>query len=165
MERTMLLKFTDNVAPLPAANPLPAAAASRAHRGGGAANTRTPLLALYLEGWVEANAGKIFAASAPGYRLDDPLVGQYSRWSLPLYLEQLRVRFANTGPIATRDLSFLLRRQSDSAWPYGDLHFFREVPRLGLSGVAIIRVGARGITAESVSYDLNLASDVLRASP
>jgi hypothetical protein len=160
----MLLNFTENVAPLPAANPLPAAAASRACRACGAAKTRTRLLDLYLEGWAEANAGKIFAASAPGYRFDDPLVGQYSRWTLPLYLEQLRLRFADTGPVATGDLAFLLRRQPDGAWPYGDLHFFREAPRLGLSGVSIITVGARGVRAESVSYDLNLASEVLRAS-
>jgi hypothetical protein len=160
----MLLKVTKNIAPLLAANPVPAAAAPRLCRAGGAANTRTRLLDLYLEGWAEANAGKIFAASAPGYRFDDPLVGQYSRWTLPLYLEQLRLRFADTGPVAARDLGFVMRGQSDGAWPYGDLHFFREAPRLGLSGVSIITVGARGVTAESVSYDLNLASDVLRAS-
>jgi hypothetical protein len=42
-----------------------------------------------------------------------------------------------------------------------ELQFWREAPRIGLTGVAEIEIGERGITAERVAYDLNLASDIL----
>ena len=45
----------------------------------------------------------------------------------------------------------------------GRLTFFREAPRLGLSGITFITIGERGVVAENVAYDLNLASDVLRS--
>jgi hypothetical protein len=38
----------------------------------------------------------------------------------------------------------------------------REAPRLGLTGITFITIGDRGIIAERVAYDLNLAMDVLR---
>ena len=49
----------------------------------------------------------------------------------------------------------------------GSLHrgcctFFREAPRLGLSGISVITLGAHGVIAECVAYDLNLATEVLR---
>ena len=43
-----------------------------------------------------------------------------------------------------------------------ELQFWREAPRIGLTGVAEIEIGEQGITAERVAYDLNLASDILR---
>ena len=43
----------------------------------------------------------------------------------------------------------------------GDL---REAPRLGLTGITFITLGARGVLAEKVAYDLNLASEILRHS-
>ena len=36
---------------------------------------RRDALDRYLEGWAEANVKKIVAATADGYRFDDPLVG------------------------------------------------------------------------------------------
>ena len=42
-----------------------------------------------------------------------------------------------------------------------ELQFWREAPRIGLTGVAEIEIGERGITAERVAYDLNLAFDIL----
>jgi hypothetical protein len=42
------------------------------------------------------------------------------------------------------------------------LTFFREAPRLGLSGITLITIGEHGVIAEAVAYDLNLALDVLR---
>ena len=113
----------------------------------------------------EANLAKIFAATAHGYRFDDPLVGAFSRWSFPVYFEHLRGRFARAGAVTTRDFAFSIRGPMDGPRRCGRLKFFREAPRLGLSGVTFITIGERGIVAESVAYDLNLASDVLRNPP
>jgi hypothetical protein len=45
-----------------------------------------------------------------------------------------------------------------------ELLFWREAPWLGLVGTARIDIGERGVCAESVAYDLNLASDLLRSA-
>ena len=55
------------------------------------------LLDRYLEGWAENNLSKISSAMAPGYCLDDPHVGQFSRRSISLYFERVRTRFASVG--------------------------------------------------------------------
>jgi hypothetical protein len=44
----------------------------------------------------------------------------------------------------------------------GKLQFWREAPRIGLTGVAWIEIGELGVSAERVAYDLNVASDLLR---
>jgi hypothetical protein len=124
--------------------------------------TWSRLLDWYLEGWAEGNPAKIFAATAHGYRFDDPLVGAFSRWSFPVYFEHLRGRFARAGAVMARDFAFSIRGPMDGPRRRGRLKFFREAPRLGLSGVTFITIGERGIVAENVAYDLNLASDVLR---
>jgi hypothetical protein len=116
----------------------------------------------YLEGWAEADVAKIFAATAHGYRFDDPLVGAFSRWSFPIYFEHLRAKFARAGAIMERDFAFDIHGPMDAPRRRGRLKFFREAPRLGLTGITFITIGERGIIAESVAYDLNLASDVLR---
>jgi hypothetical protein len=119
----------------------------------------------YLEGWAEANPGKICAATAHEYRFHDPLVGLFTRWSFPSYFECLQARFACTGAIATQDLAFSIRGPMDgSTWP-GRLTFFREAPSLGLTGVTLITIGERGVIAEAVTYDLNSALDVLSEQP
>jgi len=41
------------------------------------------------------------------------------------------------------------------------LRFWREAPRIGLIGITEVEVGERGVIAERVAYDLNLASDIL----
>ena len=41
------------------------------------------------------------------------------------------------------------------------LQFWREAPRIGLTGVAWIEIGELGVSAESVAYDLNMASELL----
>jgi hypothetical protein len=119
----------------------------------------------YLEGWAEANVSKIFAATAHGYRFDDPLVGAFSRWSFPVYFEHLRDRFARAGAVTVQDFAFSISGPMNGPRRRGRLKFFREAPRLGLTGVTIITIGERGIIAESVAYDLNLASDLLRDPP
>jgi hypothetical protein len=116
----------------------------------------------YLEGWAEANPGKIFAATAHEYRFDDPLIGLFSRWSLPAYFECLQARFACAGAVAARDLAFSIRGPVDRPLKLGWLSFFREAPLLGLTGVTLIKIGEHGVIAEAVAYDLNLSLEVLR---
>jgi hypothetical protein len=119
------------------------------------------LLDRYLEGWAEMNFRKIFAASTHGYCFDDPLVGQFSRWNLPAYFEQLRARFARAGAAEPRDFAFVIRGPMAESLQRGTMKFCREAPRLGLTGITLITIGERGVIAESVAYDLNLASHLL----
>jgi hypothetical protein len=120
------------------------------------------LLDRYLAGWAEADPIKIFEATAPGYRLDDPLVGLFTRWSVAQYFDLLRARFGAAGTIVPGDLGFILRGPMDHSSSRLGLQFCREAPRIGLTGIAAIKVGERGVIADSVAYDLNLASDLLR---
>jgi hypothetical protein len=130
----------------------------------GAWLARDRLLACYLEGWAEANPAKILDATDAGYCFHDPLVGFYSRRSLTEYFERLQARFACTGAISRRDLCFQLRGPMDRLSRHDELEFWREAPRIGLTGISQIKAGPRGVLAESVAYDLNLASDVLSRS-
>jgi hypothetical protein len=98
------------------------------------ANTWSDLLDRYLEGWAEVDLSKIFAATAHNYRFDDPLVA-----------------------VAAKDLAFFIRGPMDGPLSRGRLKFFREAPRLGLTGISFITIGEHGVIAESVAYDLNLA--------
>ena len=123
------------------------------------------LLDRYLQGWAEANPTKIFFATAQGYRFHDPLVGRFSRWSIPLYFEHLRGRFARGGQTDTRDLALILSGPIDEPSRPGQLRFFREAPRLGLTGISLITIGEHGIIAESAVYNPNLALEVLRERP
>jgi hypothetical protein len=125
---------------------------------------RGRILARYLEGWAEANPAKILDATDAGYCFHDPLVGFYSRGSLSEYFERLRARFARTGAIGRQDLSFQLRGPMDQLSRHDELEFWREAPCIGLTGISQINAGPRGVLAESVAYDLNLASDILSRS-
>ncbi len=118
----------------------------------------------YLEGWAEVNPRKIFAATAHDYCFNDPLVGVFSRWSIPTYLAHLHARFARTKMISSQDLAVFIRGPMDGSQPGGPLKFAREAPWLGLTGVTVIAVGERGVVAETVAYDLNLASEILRGA-
>jgi hypothetical protein len=122
------------------------------------------LLDDYLQGWAEADPIKIIRATATEYRFDDPLVGMFSRWSLPLYFMELRARFARSGASDPRDFAMIIDRPAEAPAGPGQMRCFREAPRLGLSGVSLITVGAHGVLAESVAYDANLALEVLRAA-
>jgi hypothetical protein len=132
------------------------------HDGRDEAGTWSHLLDRYLEGWAEANPAKIFAATAHGYRFDDPFVGRFSRWSIPAYFERVRARFARAGASEERDFAFSIQGPMDGLSRRSRLTFFREAPRLGLSGITLITIGEHGVIAEAVAYDLNLALDVLR---
>jgi hypothetical protein len=121
---------------------------------------RNLLLDCYREGWAEANLAKILAATTPRYRFQDPLVGSFSRWSLYEYFDRVQDRLSRSGAIGLQDMAFFLRGPM-GARPNG-LQFWREAPRIGLTGVARIEIGELGVSAETVGYDLNLASDLLR---
>ena len=113
----------------------------------------------YVAGWATADPTKIVEATAPGYHLHDPLVGIFSRRSLNEYFEMLQARLARAGAIRRQDIAFFF--QGPMTGRTGKLQFWREAPGVGLSGVAQIEVGPRGVIAERVAYDLNLASDLL----
>jgi hypothetical protein len=107
---------------------------------------------------------KILEATAPSYRFIDPLVGSFDARSLHKYFDLVQDRLSRTGPIGRRELAFFLQGPMKLRSPQ-ELHFWREAPRIGLTGVAEIEIGERGVVAERVAYDLNLASDMLcRAS-
>jgi hypothetical protein len=120
------------------------------------------LLDRYRAGWAEADPIAVMQATAPGYRFNDPLVGLFTRWSLPQYFDALQLRLAAAGPCVLPDLAFRLHGPMDGSGSRLSLKFWREAPRLGLAGIADIQVGERGVIAETVTYDLNLAADLLR---
>ena len=124
---------------------------------------RSGLLNLYLEGWAEANLEKIVAATARNFRFHDPLVGEFSRTSLPVYFDCLQARFSHAGTIGASDLKFFMNGPMDESTLLDHRKFFREGPTLGLTGVTLISIGHRGVIAEAVAYDLNMASEVLRS--
>jgi hypothetical protein len=120
------------------------------------------LLDCYLEGWAEANSAKILAATAPDFCFYDPLVGTFVRRTMYEYFEVLQGRLSAAGVIERPDVAFFLRGPMGQRSRAGELPFWREAPRVGLTGVSAIKLGKRGVVAESVAYDLNLASDALR---
>jgi hypothetical protein len=129
--------------------------------GDGGARWRAAL-ERYRAAWADANPIAIMHATAPGYRFHDPLVGLFTRWSLPQYFDALQARLAAGGPCVLADLAFRLHGPMDGSGSRLSLKFWREAPRLGLAGTADIQVGERGVIAETVTYDLNLAADLLR---
>jgi hypothetical protein len=120
------------------------------------------MLDRYIEGWAEADAAKITDATAEDYDFHDPLVGHFSRRTLPQYFALLRARFGIAGVAATRDLAFTLRGPMSSASHAARRHYWREAPLLGLTGLAEITVRHGRIVAQEVTYDLNMACEMLR---
>jgi len=76
----------------------------------------------------------------------------------------LQDRFFCTGEISRREFAFFLQGPMKLRLHKG-LQFWREAPRIGLTGVSEIEIGERGVAAEHVAYDLNLASDILCHAP
>jgi hypothetical protein len=122
---------------------------------------RTAPLNRYVEGWAQTDLEKILDATAPSYRFTDPLVGSFDGRSLHKYFDLLQDRLSCTGVISRRELAFFLQGPMKLR-SHNELQFWREAPRIGLTGVAEIEIGERGVAAERVAYDLNLASDRLR---
>jgi hypothetical protein len=125
-------------------------------------SNRNSLLDDYLEGWAEANSAKILAAAAPDFCFYDPLVGTFARRTMHAYFELLQDKLSGAGGIRRLDVAFFLHGPMGQRPRAGEFPFWREAPRIGLTGVSAIRLGKRGVIAESVAYDLNLASDALR---
>jgi hypothetical protein len=123
--------------------------------------SRTPL-ERYLEGWARVNLEQILDGTAAGYRFHDPLVGTFSRWSLHEYFEILLDRCSRSGAVRRRDIAFELHGPMERPLHRGGIWFWREAPRIGLAGIAQIEVGEQGVIGESVAYEGNLASDMLR---
>ena len=101
---------------------------------------------------------KISEVAAPNYVFADALVGRFCRSSLVDYFEFVRARFAVSGHTTRKDLSFSLRGPMDKH------QFWREAPALGLDGVTTIVAMPKGIVGESVAYDFNMASELLRGA-
>src|SRR5262252_7467260 len=112
------------------------------------ANPTSPLNR-YIEGWAQTS-----------YRFTDPFVGSFDGRSLHKYFDLLRDRLSCTGAISRRELAFFLHGPMNLR-SHKELQFWREAPRIGLTGVAEIEIGERGVAAERVAYDLNLASHIL----
>lgn len=120
------------------------------------------LLARYIEGWTTADAGTIRSATARSYRFVDPLIGDFSRWSLDGYFERLGAAFRVTASGRLSAIRINLVGPMSETKINGEYVFWREVPDLGLTGVASLVVGSKGVIAERVCYDLNLAIEILR---
>ena len=123
------------------------------------ANPTSPL-DRYIEGWGQADLEKILEATAPSYRFTDPFVGSFDARSLHKYFYLVQNRLSRMGPIGRRELAFFLRGPMKQR-SHKELQLWREEPRIGLTGVAEIEIGERGVVAERVAYDLNLASEIL----
>jgi hypothetical protein len=124
---------------------------------------RARVVADYLQGWAEADPVRIASVAAPDYRFGDPFVGTFSALALPRYFGALRARTGLPALAGREHLSFVLSGPMDARLERGTYQFWREAPRLGLTGTALITVGPDGVRTEHVAYDLNMASDQLRA--
>ena len=120
------------------------------------------MLARYLDGWAEADPAKIADATAEHYDFYDPLVGRYSKRTLAQYFALLRSRFAVAAVVRVQDLAFTLRGPMHGPSHGARRQYWREAPQLGLTGVSEITVTHRGVAAEAVAYDLNMACETLR---
>ena len=114
----------------------------------------------YLMGWAQADPAMIAGAAIDGYRFHDPLVGEFTAQRLSRYFEFLHAQFDCDGVRAQP--AFYLRGPMDGC-AHGEFAFFREAPQLGLTGIARILVGPHGVIAETVAYDLNMATETLRS--
>ena len=119
----------------------------------------------YLQGWAEADPAKIRAAVTASYFFRDPLLGTFSRRSLHEYFDLLKDRLLRSGPIGRLDVAFFLRGPLNELPPLTALRFSREAPRVGLTGICEIELAEGGVVSETVEYDLNLASNLLREQP
>jgi hypothetical protein len=122
------------------------------------ANPTSPLNR-YIEGWAQTDLEKILDATAPSYRFTDPFVGSFDVRSLHKYFDLLQDRLSCMA-ISRRELAFFLQGPMKLR-SHKELQFWREAPRIGLTGVAEIEIGERGVATERVAYDLNIASDIL----
>jgi hypothetical protein len=108
------------------------------------ANPTSPLNR-YIGGWAQVDLEKILDATAP-IRSSEVSAG-----SLHKYFDLLQDRLSRTGAIGRRELAFFLPGPMKLR-SHKELQFWREAPRIGLTGVAEIG----DVVAERVAYDLNV---------
>ena len=119
-------------------------------------------IAGYMQGWAEADPDRIRAVTPCSYVLDDPVLGIFGRENIEDYFALIADLFEGTGRVDRRDVIFCLH---GPVWPTTatpHLLFWREAPRLGLSGISRIDLECGRVCREHVTYDLSLAVDVLR---
>jgi hypothetical protein len=126
---------------------------------------RTSPLDRYLEGWAKLDLEEIVDATAACYCFRDPFVGIFSRWSLHEYFGVLMHRCSRAGAVNLCDIAFELHGPMERPSHLGGIWFWREAPRIGLTGITQIEVGEHGVIGESVAYESNLACDMLRPGP
>jgi hypothetical protein len=124
--------------------------------------SRTSPLDRYLEGWAKVDLLEILDATAASYRFHDPLVGTFSRRFLHEYFDILMHRCSRAGAVKRCDIAFELHGPMEGPSHLGGIWFWREAPRIGLTGITQIEVGEQGVIGESVAYECNLASDMLQ---
>lgn len=54
------------------------------------------------------------------------------------------------GAIRRADIAFFLRGAMDAPSPPGEFQFWREAPMIGLTGISKVKIGDRGVIADSV---------------
>ena len=81
--------------------------------------SRPSLFDRYIEGWAEADVGKILDGTAPSYRFTDPFVGSFSGRSLYEYFDLLQDRFSRGGRSAASILFFPVRSNGASVASQG----------------------------------------------
>jgi hypothetical protein len=145
---------------------LPYDSESRVHRTLARASVerlaKNSKVARYLDGWAEADPDMIADATTESYEFHDPLVGCYSKRTLSQYFAVLRSRFAVAGVARAQHLAFTLRGPMLGPSQGTRHQYWREAPHLGLTGLSEIIVTCRGVAAEAVAYDLNMACETLR---
>ena len=141
---------------------IPAPRAAKFQQASERKASQTSALDRYLEGWAKLDLEEIVDATAPDYCFRDPFVGIFSRWSLHAYFDVLMRRCSRAGAVKPRDIAFELHGPMEGLSHLGGIWFWREAPRIGLTGVTQIEVGEQGVIGETVAYDGNLASDKLR---
>jgi hypothetical protein len=123
---------------------------------------RVRCIARYVDGWATLDMTKVASAVTPGYVFIDPLVGTFDRETLTDYIAILKQRLGfDTLPANQRQI----RLDRHGALPLlsQSLRFWRSIPGIGLEGPSEIWLNGIEVCRETVCYELNMASELLRA--
>jgi hypothetical protein len=120
-----------------------------------------PLLLRYIEGWAEVNILKLSSSVSEDYLLVDPLVGIFGRNAISQYVAILRDRVGFCSVPALKEKVHLGRIRSGLGTP-SSRRFWRSLPECGLAGTSDIALRGGRVARETLSYDLNIATEQLR---
>ena len=148
---------------------LPAIGAARSHdRRPPATILRSPspadrarCLAQYIDGWAALDMAKVASAVSPDYVFTDPLVGAFDRETLADYIAIIKGRLGFDTVPAHRQRICLDRHGPLPMLPQS-LRFWRSIPAIGLEGPSEIRLNGLRVCRETVCYELNMATELLR---